>query len=193
MYFDVFVVFEFQENQTVFISFKSQYSDEEKVTVEVNQKLFEATWINPYTCTFYFTGIPFMSFCMSEYMYISFVTKSNAKRKSCIWSINTIINVIEDCNGGGPQLVTVCLDGETVGTSQIFIKDRDQMLLDDINDVASPLHYLQGIMKRIKNNESALMSESITSNVLDGTRKLLQRLNKGDSKGVLFAHVKHSS
>lgn len=84
MYFDVFVVFEFQENQTVFISFKSQYSDEEKVTVEVNQKLFEATWINPYTCTFYFTGIPFMSFCMSEYMYISFVTKSNAKRKSCI-------------------------------------------------------------------------------------------------------------
>ena len=61
MYFDVFVVFEFQENQTVFISFKSQFSDEEKVTVEVNQKLFEATWINPYTCTFYFTGIPFMS------------------------------------------------------------------------------------------------------------------------------------
>lgn len=56
-----FVVFEFQENQTVFISFKSQYSDEEKVTVEVNKKLFEATWINPYTCTFYFTGIPFMN------------------------------------------------------------------------------------------------------------------------------------
>ena len=67
------------------------------------------------------------------------------------------------------------------------------MLLDDINDVASPLHYLQRIMKRIKYNESALMSESITSNVLDGTRKLLQRLNKKDSKGFLFAHVKHSS
>nr|XP_022314071.1 uncharacterized protein LOC111118752 [Crassostrea virginica] len=150
---DCYPEFEWKENQTVFISFKSQYSDEEKVTVEVNQKLFEATWINPYTCTFYFT----------------------------------------DCNGGGPQLVTVCLDGETVGTSQIFIKDRDLMLLDDINDVASPLHYLQGIMKRIKNNESALMSESITSNVLDGTRKLLQRLNKGDSKDLETPDVQERS
>ena len=62
MYFDGFVVFEFQENQTVFISFKTHYSNEEKVTVEVNKKLFEATWINPYTCTFYFTGIPLQEF-----------------------------------------------------------------------------------------------------------------------------------
>ena len=100
LYFDGFVVFEFQENQTVFISFKTHYSNEEKVTVEVNKKLFDATWINPYTCTFYFTGIPFKNLSpnlqsgkhyalnfMSEYMtlYTSFITKSNnAKRKSCI-------------------------------------------------------------------------------------------------------------
>lgn len=46
----------FQDKQTVFISFNSERTQEDKVTVDVDQTLFEATRVNPYTFMFTYKG-----------------------------------------------------------------------------------------------------------------------------------------
>lgn len=43
---------EWKNNQTVFISFDSERTQGDTVTVDVDQTLFEATWVNPYTFIF---------------------------------------------------------------------------------------------------------------------------------------------
>ncbi|XP_078319226.1 uncharacterized protein LOC111121785 isoform X2 [Crassostrea virginica] len=44
--------YEWMENQTVFISFNTERMEEDRVTVEVDKRLIEATRVNPYTFSF---------------------------------------------------------------------------------------------------------------------------------------------
>lgn len=124
-----------KDNQTVFISFNYEGTQEDKVTVNVDETLFEATWVNPYT----------------------FMFKYN-----------------HGCNANGERLVIVSVNGECKGTSKIYVKDRSQILLEEINDSASPLHFLQDIVKSIKDTESELPNASIDVKLLDGTKQLLK-------------------
>lgn len=49
-------MFELQENQTVFISFNTERMKDDRVTVEVDKRLIEATKVNPYTFSFICKG-----------------------------------------------------------------------------------------------------------------------------------------
>lgn len=126
-----------KDKQTVFISFNYERTQEDKVTVNVDELLFEATWFNPYT----------------------FMFKYN-----------------HGCNANGERLVVVSVNGDCKGTSKIFVKDRNQILLEDINDLASPLYFLQDIVKSIKDTESEIHNASIDVKLLDGTKELIKML-----------------
>lgn len=58
----------------------------------------------------------------------------------------------------------------------IFVKDRSQILLEEINDSASPLHFLQDIVQSIKDTKSESSNASIDVKLLDGTKQLLKKL-----------------
>lgn len=73
-------------------------------------------------------------------------------------------------------MVTVSLNEDCVGTFKIFLKDRDEILLEEINDSASSLHFLQEILLSIKNKENDLLPECIDSEILNGTKQLLKKL-----------------
>lgn len=51
-----YCIMKFQDKQNVFISFNSERTQEDKVTVDVDQTLFEATWVNPHTFMFTYKG-----------------------------------------------------------------------------------------------------------------------------------------
>lgn len=60
----------------------------------------------------------------------------------------------------------------------MFVKDRSQILLEEISDSASPLHFLQDIVKSIKDTKSELSNASIDVKLLDGTKQLLKKLTQ---------------
>lgn len=80
------------------------------------------------------------------------------------------------CNTYGERLVTVFVNGDCVGTAKMFVKDRSQILLEEINDSASPLHFLQDIVQSIKDTKSESSNASIDVKLLDGTKQLLKKL-----------------
>lgn len=80
------------------------------------------------------------------------------------------------CNTNGERLVTVFVNGDCVGTAKMFVKDRSQILLEEINDSASPLHFLQDIVQSIKDTKSESSNASIDVKLLDGTKQLLKKL-----------------
>lgn len=127
-----------EEKQTVYISFNSERAQGDKVTVDVDQTLFEATWVNPYTFMFTY----------------------------------------KDCSDFVQHSVTVLLNGAHVGSSKVFIKNRYQILREEINDETSPLHYLQDVMQTIKDTEVELLTVTTDTKILRGTRELLKRLNQ---------------
>lgn len=127
-----------EDKQTVFISFNSERTQDDKVTVDVDQTLFEATWVNPHTFMFTY----------------------------------------KDCRDFAQHTVTVFVNGAYVGACKVLIKNRDHILLEEINDGNSPLHYLQDIMQTIKDTEVELQTVSNDSRILKGTRQLLKRLNQ---------------
>lgn len=131
-----------EDKQTVFISFYSERTLEDKVTVDVDQTLFEATWVNPYTFMFTY----------------------------------------KDCRDSPQHTVIVCANDVHVGACKVLIKNRDQILLEEINDENSSLHYLQDIMQTIKDTEVELHTVTTDSRILKGTRQLLKRLNQTVSK-----------
>ncbi|XP_061191227.1 uncharacterized protein LOC133199439 [Saccostrea echinata] len=85
---------------------------------------------------------------------------------------------VTDICGCGKRTVTIYVNEVPLGTAHVVIKDRDQILADEINDVCSPLHYLKEILKRTQGKEEKLHSDITDSLILEGTRKLLKRLQK---------------
>lgn len=72
--------------------------------------------------------------------------------------------------------MTVLVNDVHAGACKILIKNRDQILLEEINDETSPLHYLQDIMQTIEDTEIELLTVTTDSKILKGTRRLLKRL-----------------
>lgn len=84
--------------------------------------------------------------------------------------------ILAGCNANGERLVVVSINGDCKGTSKIFVKDRNQILLEEINDLASPLYFLQDIVKSIKDTKSEIHNASIDVKLLDGTKELIKML-----------------
>ncbi|XP_062607926.1 uncharacterized protein LOC134269739 [Saccostrea cucullata] len=85
---------------------------------------------------------------------------------------------VTDSCGCGKRAVTVCVNEIPVGTAQVFIKDKNQTLVEEINDVTSPLHYLKEILNSIQDQEEMIYSITTESLILEGTKKLLKTLHK---------------
>lgn len=80
----------------------------------------------------------------------------------------------------------------------IFVKDRSQILLGEINDSASPLHFLKDIVQSIKDTDSELPTESIDVKLLEGTKQFLKMLaqlpdfSDGNKSGMTIATIKRT-
>lgn len=97
-----------------------------------------------------------------------------------------IFELYADCRDSPQHTVTVCANDVHVGACKVLIKNRDQILLEEINDENSSLHYLQDIMQTIKDTEVELHTVTTDSRILNGTRQLLKRLNQTVSKGIFI-------
>lgn len=97
-----------------------------------------------------------------------------------------IFELYADCRDSPQHTVTVRANDVHVGACKVLIKNRDQILLEEINDENSSLHYLQDIMQTIKDTEVELHTVTTDSRILKGTRQLLKRLNQTVSKGIFI-------
>lgn len=97
-----------------------------------------------------------------------------------------IFELYADCRDFLQHAVTVHVNDAYVGACKVLIKNRDQILLEEINDENSSLHYLQDIMQTIKDTEVELHTVTTDSRILNGTRQLLKRLNQTVSKGIFI-------
>jgi hypothetical protein len=91
-----------------------------------------------------------------------------------------------DCFGSGKRLVEVLVNEDLLGTTEIAVKDGYQSLLDEINNVASPLHYIQEILTTTQANEDSFNSEMTNTLILEGTRNLLKQLHEKSAGKILM-------
>ncbi|XP_048757755.2 uncharacterized protein LOC125668053 isoform X2 [Ostrea edulis] len=103
----------------------------------------------------------------------------------------TYVFTFADCFGSGNRTVAVLMNEDLLlGTHQIVVKDGYQTLLDEINDVTSPLHYIQEILTTTQTNEGHLKSEMTNTLILEGTKNLIKKLHeKSDISGGMCSQM----